>query len=218
MESLEAADAITRPTLFQCLGRKRLTWFPDLGVGYFPVEDPQAPYDVRYFAKYMGYQATDMGRRITQARLELVERHWQGPLVDVGIGSGAFVSARPNTKGYDINPCGVYWLKDKELFCDPYREPVEAVSLWDVLEHIAEFDKLLARVTARVFVSLPVFTGPHEVLSSRHYREDEHFWYFSAYGFLKIMATLGWQALEHNEAETRIGREGIASFAFARAP
>ena len=145
-----------------------------------------------------------------------MNRYWDGELIDVGIGCGAFVDARPNTLGYDINPIGVQWLQEKGLYRDPYREPVEAVSLWDVLEHIPDFDRLLASVRARVFVSMPVFSGPCEVLASKHFRPDEHCWYFTSFGFLGVMRSLGWGLLEHNEEESRLGREGIASFAFIR--
>lgn len=171
---------------------------------------------MHYFAKYLGYRGTILGQRLTQARVDLVNRYWDGPLVDVGIGCGAFVEARPETRGYDVNPVGVQWLLERGLFCNPYTEFVQAVSLWDVLEHIPDFDRLLARVECRVFVSMPVFSGPCEVLASRHFRPDEHCWYFTSFGFLAVMRGLGWELLEHNEEETRLGREGIASFAFQR--
>ena len=202
--------------LFDRLAAKRLNWLPDLGVGFYEVERPSEPYDAHYFAKYLSYRDTDLGRRITQARVDLVERHWNGPLIDVGIGCGAFVEARPQTRGYDINPVGVQWLLERDLFCNPYTEPVQAVALWDVLEHIPDFDRLLARVAACVFVSMPVYGGACEVLASRHFRPDEHCWYWTSFGFLKVMRQLGWELLEHNEMESRLGRDSIASFAFRR--
>jgi hypothetical protein len=216
MDALDAFSPVARATLFQRLAQDRLTWLPDLGVGFYDVQHPFAPYDAGYFAKYLGYRNTPLGRSLTQARVDLVNRYWDGELIDVGIGCGAFVDARPNTLGYDINPIGVQWLQEKGLYRDPYREPVEAVSLWDVLEHIPDFDRLLACVRARVFVSMPVFSGPCEVLASKHFRPDEHCWYFTSFGFLGVMRSLGWELLEHNEEESRLGREGIASFAFIR--
>ena len=146
-----------------------------------------------------------------------MDRHWDDlPVVDIGIGAGAFVQARANTRGYDVNPAGVQWLRERDLYCDPYSEAVAAITLWDVLEHIPDFDRLLARVTSRVFVSMPVFGGPKEVLTSKHFRPDEHCWYFTSFGFLAVMRMLGWELLEHNEEESRLGRDGIASFAFQR--
>jgi hypothetical protein len=216
MAALDAVGAPACAPLFERLAAKRLTWLPDLGVGYYHVEDPQRPYDVRYFARYLSYRETPLGKRLTQARVELVDRYWDRPVVDIGIGCGAFVEARPKTRGYDINPAGVQWLLERGLFCNPYSEPVQAVTLWDVLEHIPDFDRLLARVSARVFVCMPVYSGPQEVLVSKHFRPDEHCWYFTSFGFLAVMRSLGWELLEHNEEETRLGRDGIASFAFQR--
>lgn len=216
MGEMDALSPVASTPLFDRLAANRLNWLPDLGIGYYDVQHPYAPYDAGYFAKYLSYRDTPLGRKLTQARVELVERHWAGPLVDVGIGCGAFVEARPQTYGFDVNPVGVQWLREKQLWRDPYRTPVEAVSLWDVLEHIPDFDRLLACVRARVFVSMPVYGGPCEVLASKHFRPDEHCWYFTSFGFLTVMRSLGWRLLEHNETETRLGREGIASFAFAR--
>ena len=157
-----------------------------------------------------------MGRRLTGSRMALVNRHWGGPLVDIGIGCGDFVGARVATFGYDINPYAVEWLRRRALWWDPYQRACRAASMWDVLEHIPDFPALLEQIHDYVFVSLPVFDGPDHVLRSRHYRKDEHFWYFTAAGFIRLMSGLGWQCLERNDAETRLGREGIASFAFGR--
>ena len=47
---------------------------------------------------------TDLGRELTAARVRLVSRHYDGPLLDVGIGAGQFVEARPNTCGFTPVP------------------------------------------------------------------------------------------------------------------
>lgn len=86
-----------------------LVWLPELGMGRYPV--PQArPYDAGYFARYQQMADTQLGQSLTAARIQLVARHYQGALLDVGIGSGQFVEARPQTRGYDVNPAGVDWL------------------------------------------------------------------------------------------------------------
>jgi hypothetical protein len=157
-----------------------------------------------------------MGQRLNIARMALVNRHYQGHLVDIGIGSGSFIDARENTSGYDVNIRGVEWLNRRDLWWNPYTRPCRAISMWDVLEHIADFPALLERVDEFVFVSLPIFDGPEHVLRSRHFRVDEHVWYFARDGFLRVMAGLGWKCLEENDEETRLGRDGITSFAFRR--
>jgi hypothetical protein len=198
------------------IAAQRLMWFPEAGVGYFPVSPAVNVYDEAYFNKYVEYARTEMGQRLTVARMALVNRHYQGHLVDVGIGCGSFIDARENTSGYDINIRAVEWLNRRDIWWNPYVRACQAVSMWDVLEHIADFPALLERVREFVFVSLPVFSGPDDVLRSRHYRTDEHCWYFTVEGLMHVMAGLGWQCLETNDEETRLGRDGIASFAFRR--
>lgn len=198
------------------IAAQRLIWFPEACCGYFPVSAAVNVYDEAYFAKYVEYGQTELGQRLTIARMALVNRHYQGHVVDIGIGSGSFVDARENTSGYDINIRGVEWLNRRDLWWNPYTRRCRAVSMWDVLEHIADFPALLERVDEFAFVALPIFMGPEHVLRSRHYRTDEHCWYFEAEGLIQVMAGLGWQCLEVNEDETRLGRDGIGSFAFRR--
>jgi hypothetical protein len=71
------------------------------------------PYDAEYFARYQQQADTSIGRALTQARVDLVARHYAGPVLDVGIGCGQFVDARPDTTGYDVNPAVVTKLSDR---------------------------------------------------------------------------------------------------------
>lgn len=189
-------------------------WLPEVGLGHYPVTEK--PYDAAYWAKYVGYAGTTMGRRINGARNALVARYWDGAVLDVGIGCGQFVEGRPNTRGYDVNPVGMAWLLERDLWTDPYLGVSSAVTLWDVFEHIHEPDKLLENVAQWVFMSLPIFDGPDHVLRSKHYRTDEHVWYFTRRGLLHFMEENGFRCVEHNTAESLLGREDIGSFAFRR--
>ena len=155
------------------------------------------------------------------ARVAFVAKHWKDSLVDVGIGSGAFIETRARvgrrqTFGYDVCPTAVAWLRERELLANPYIEGASAVSLWDVLEHIQDFQVLLAEVKKWVFVSIPIFRDCEHVLRSKHYRKDEHVWYFTSRGLIETMKSLGFECAEENDMETRIGREDIGTFAFRR--
>jgi hypothetical protein len=175
------------------------------------------PYDKAYFQKYEGYAQTLTGMALNDARRHLVARHWnKTELLDVGVGSGQFVASRPGTLGFDVNPVAIAWLQDRGSYLDPYHCPVMAACFWDSLEHIADPSALLANVAQRVFVSLPVFHGLDHVLTSKHYRPDEHCWYFTRRGFITFMAAHGWSLLEENNMEMIVGREDIHSFAFRR--
>jgi hypothetical protein len=211
-----AQPVAARPELFEVAARDRLIWIPKIGVGYLDVPAGIDAYDKAYFDKYARYAATDLGRKLTKARIELVARHWKGPLLDIGIGCGQFVQSRPDTLGYDVNPAGIDWLTERGLWSNPWMETVQAASLWDVLEHIPDFDQLLDQIEKMVFCCLPVFAGPEQVLASKHYRPDEHCWYFTMRGFINTMRDLGWMMVETSMMETMLGRDGIASFAFQR--
>jgi hypothetical protein len=211
------------PAMAQLLGeghryRSGLTWF-DAGVGWYNVTTGIAPYDRAYFEKYRGYGRTEMGRKLNAARVDFVARHYpQGLLCDVGIGSGSFIEARPQvTFGFDVNPIGVQWLRERGLFADPYRViRFPALTLWDVLEHIEDFSPLLARCGEWLFLSLPLFRDCAHAEQSKHFRPDEHYWYFTANSLMFVLDRLGFDLVAQNDMETQLGREDIGTFAFRR--
>lgn len=192
-------------------------WLPGRGMGRLRVTE--APYDAAYFEKYEGYARTPMGRAITEARVQLVNRHTDRHVVDVGIGCGAFIEGRRGwTWGYDVNPVGVEWLNRCGRWCDPYAAPVEAVSFWDVLEHIPDPGALLANVRRWVFVSVPIVPGDGPPPRDwKHLRPDEHCWYWTRAGFVGWMASHGFELVERSDFETRLGREDVETFVFRRA-
>ena len=100
-------------------------WWPQLGLGHYPVTAGLAPYDQDYFDRFDRNARTELGRALMQARVNFVEQHYRGTLIDVGIGSGAFVELRSRrgrtTYGYDVNPAGIAWLDARKLLVDPCR-------------------------------------------------------------------------------------------------
>lgn len=140
-------------------------------------------------------------------------------MVDVGIGSGAFIELRnksgQRTCGFDVNPIALKWLTDHGVFQDPWQGAM-AASFWDVLEHIPNFPDLISKISDWVFVSIPIFEDGEHVLRSKHYRKDEHVWYFTARGLINVFADCGFDLVDMSRIETDIGREDIGSFAFKR--
>jgi hypothetical protein len=208
------------PTLVTQLARRRLTWWPELGIGYYPVEAGLAPYDQDYFDNFDRNARTDLGRALMQARCNFVEQHYRGPLIDVGIGSGAFIEQRRargrTTYGYDINPAAVAWLEQRALLVDPYWVAFDAFTLWDVLEHIPDFQALLVNVSEWLFLSLPIFRDAEHALRSKHFKPDEHCWYFSRDGLVTAMKMCAFALVSESAIETELGREDIGTFAFRR--
>jgi Methyltransferase domain len=155
-----------------------------------------------------------------QARCNFVEQHYRGALVDVGIGSGAFIEARRSrhrtTYGYDVNPAGLAWLEQRMLLVDPHLVSFDAVTLWDVLEHIPDFQSLLANVKDWVFTSLPIFRDAEHALGSKHFKPEEHYWFFSRDGLVFAMKLCGFALVSESKVETELGREDIGTFAFRR--
>lgn len=196
-----------------------LTWWPELGMGHYPVSRENWPYDADYFAKYRGYADTDRGCAITRARVDLVGRYTDGPVVDIGIGCGHFIESRGGqTTGYDVNPAAIQWLKSRNLYHDIERHRADSATFWDSLEHIPEPDRVLAMVDRFAFVCMPIFRDLNHLMASKHYRQDEHYWYWTRKGLTRWMASRGFVRREHNTSECRLGREDIETFVFERQP
>jgi methyltransferase family protein len=205
--------------LVEQFATRRLTWWPQLGIGYYPVEAGLEPYDRDYFDAFARNADSFLGQALMQARVDFVARYYHGPLIDIGIGSGAFIEARKElTTGYDVNPCGIEWLQSRRLFADPYAGLFEAASMWDVLEHMPDYPRLLVNVREWLFLSLPIFRDADHVLRSKHFKPLEHCWYFTAQGLVIAMAQCGFALVAESDFETGLGREDIGSFVFRRRP
>jgi hypothetical protein len=192
-------------------------WFGDHG--YYPVRDPIGVYDEDYFHKYVGYELTALGSKITDARVEMVSRHIDPAeeVIDVGIGSGHFIERRgAETYGFDINPVAIKWLQDNDKWKNPYYEGVENLTFWDSLEHLQDPAALVKRAGNLIFVSMPIYNSQQHCLNSKHFRPDEHFWYFTRDGLVKWFERLGFSLLEENDVESQLGREDIMNFAFGK--
>lgn len=196
------------------LKQDRLQWLPELGVGWYPVTE--APYDEKYWERYIAMDNTPVGAQLTEARVDLVNS-WVNSartMVDIGIGGGRFVREQ-KCHGFDINPKAIEWLKSKEAWLDPTVESVYAATFWDSLEHIHDPAPILENVDKYVFVSMPIYQHANHVLRSKHFRKDEHCWYFTRRGFKWFMEQYGFTCVAWSTMEQPM-REDIESFVFVR--
>ena len=200
-----------------------LIWFQDAGVGYLdPGEDESSvKYDEAYLEEYERRLDDPMSAPLNKARCDLVERYYpEGPVVDVGPGAGAFISAMRErgrqAYGYDVNPFMGSKLVQEGLWRNPYDYPVDVITMWDVLEHIQDPRMMLEACRKFCFVSLPVFSGVISIMTSKHYKPGEHVWYWTPSGLIRFFESQGFECLEQNNKESMIGRQGIFSFAFRR--
>lgn len=188
----------------------------DSGVAYQREMTNLVPYDADYFDKCAGYEGKEIARAINASRRALVARHFgTGPVLDVGVGSGEFIKSRPDTFGYDVNPAAIEWLRAAGKWQE-YFGLFRAFTFWDVLEHVpvpADYFQRMPR-WAYLFTSLPVFADLESIRQSKHYRPNEHLYYFTERGFIDWMAGHGFEHLETTDQETAAGRESILSFAF----
>jgi hypothetical protein len=89
---------------------------------------------------------------------------------------------------------------------------------WDSLEHIYRPDSYLNAVSThgKIFLSLPTFEGPTEVLKSKHWKPKEHYHYFTPQGLILYLMKRGFHMLHCSHMEVQLGREGITTFVFER--
>lgn len=189
------------------------------GVAYQKDMSRSVPYNGEYFNKCLGYENQPIATKINAGRVSLVDRHVTKfiNVLDVGIGSGEFIRHRAHTYGFDINPRAVEWLKDRDLWRDDF-ESFTAFTFWDVLEHVPDPAVYLDRIHrgSYLFACLPVFSDLGKIRESKHYRPDEHYYYWTKQGFIDWLGLYGFRLLETRDFETRAGRENILSFAFRR--
>lgn len=205
------------PTLWG-MAHDRLIWLEQAGVGYYEC-DTEGVYTSDYFDRYAEQAETPIGHEIMEARVGLCVQFGVTQLLDVGIGSGAFLSAWWGVGGGgfgdDVNPAGIAWLDDRgkrrRLASDH-----DVVCFWDVLEHIRRPEEALAHVKRLAFVSLPIFTDAAHVLRSKHFRPSEHYWYFTRRGFIAFAESCGFRVVYAGADETLLGREDIETFVLER--
>lgn len=190
-----------------------LLWCEEKGIGFHP--RPPMAYDGSYFEHYRELDASPVGAALTQARLDMVRRHFDGPPLDVGIGGGRFVTESSGC-GYDVNPDAIHWLTAQGRYRNPYFSKPVALCFWDSLEHIPNPSEIVDQATEWVFVSMPIYTGVEDVLTSKHYKPGEHLWYWTRWGLIRWFDERGFTVVESNSLESTLGRSGIMSFAFKR--
>ncbi len=208
---------------FECAPDADLMLCPERGVAYQSDMSQRVEYGRKYLAKIGAYDKT-VAAKVNEGRCALVARHLpaqQVGLLDIGAGDGAFVRCARSwgfdARGYDVIPEAQRALLADGLYDD---DPGvwDAVTMWDVIEHLEEPGLWLRRVRkgAHLFCSLPIFDDLTAIRASRHYRPGEHLTYWQADGFVNWMALYGYRLLERSTHETDAGRDSIGAFAFCR--
>jgi hypothetical protein len=173
-----------------------------------------------YFNEYKIRESTAIGKSLIKARVDLVNRVNYDLLIDIGIGAGGFVR-QMNCFGYDINPEAVKMLRKDCYYINPYEiirpHPKKiSMSFWDSLEHIEDLEPLLNQIDDFAFISMPIYKDLNHILRSKHFKPNEHCWYFTNIGLKRFMYYYGFVPFFESKIETSLGREDIESFIFTR--
>jgi hypothetical protein len=165
-------------------------------------------YNEDYCHKYDCYEKTVLGKRINDVRWGLVESHLlEGStrVLDWGCGNGSFIRSAPDgwyVRGYDINPHSGY-SDNAELATEPW----EAVTMWDVLEHMVyPYEFINELKTNFLFLVVPDTAGIRGTIYDwKHYRTDEHQHYFSLASLTIMLERAGFYVagVERTEALLR---------------
>jgi 2-polyprenyl-3-methyl-5-hydroxy-6-metoxy-1,4-benzoquinol methylase len=199
-----------------------LTFIDSRGIAYQRAAG-RVRYDNAYAHKVEAYEGSEIARKVNAGRVAMLRRHLPvgASMLDIGSGTGEFLHAARaagyDAKGYEVIPKMANELEAHQLFAaDPH--PFDAVSLWDVIEHMEDPSARLkqTRKGALLFVSLPVFGDIRAIRDSKHYRPDEHLYYWTEQGFINWAALYGFRLLETSRHECEAGRDSIGAFAFVK--
>jgi len=173
--------------------------------------------------KYETEKNKELNNEINKVRTELISQYCtMESVLDYGCGTGNFIKYNNNAGlcylyGYELIPKTVKWLKNNNIFIDPYKEIpgyITAICFWDVLEHLEDHKKLFKNIRkdTYLFVSIPIFDDLSKVKESKHYLPDEHLWYFTESSFIDYMASHNINTLKVNNDEELLGRTQIKTF------
>ena len=224
------------------LARHPLNWIEPAGLGFFDVDAYLAEecegrahiYDEAYLANYAGLADTPIGSALNRFRADLACAHAAPPsgaspgrcrILDVGIGDGAFLRVLRSClrspsyvlQGVDINPAAVAYLEERSQL-GSLDEPqfYDLVTFWDSLEHFRDPRVPLRAARDIALVSLPTFASADGAIRSRHFKPEEHFWYFSDVAFTRFADQEGFDVIDLLRTETALGRDGISTFVLKR--
>lgn len=203
------------------------------GVWHDPFSEENNVYRVAGTAseKFLDYRkrfATPLGQAINAWRAWWVTSivGEDATLLDYGAGVGAFISVM-------ADKCGdLFWAEVNEFmrgdlafhYLDfreyrPGEDKPDAVTFWDVFEHLSDPWAVLEETGANTaFVTIPYIDEFDEPKNSKHYKPNEHQWYWTRVGFMLDAKAHGWVAEIHsdNPEERTFRREKVASFLLTR--
>ena len=185
-------------------------------------------YSNKYLDKFKAYKENAcMNSAINEARCELVSIYaGLEQVLDIGCGNMDFMALYhtkncPLIYGYDVIPDTVKALQVLKAYVNPYHDyigNISVITMFDVLEHIADIDALLDKMPALSYIitSIPIYESLDDIKDSPHYRPGEHIWYFTDAGIKSLMNCNDYKYIESTDIETDIGRQDIRTYVFRK--
>ena len=235
-----ANSAKTRPRGNMGQNKEDIVMIFDKLKGYAYQKDRSKPieYGNDYFdklKKYEGADRSDRAQKISGGRVRMVKRYeeyWSSfaheNILDYGCGACTFIKTILDDDYFHIFPRGWDVMTESKRnmpqgsrWFDPYNENMREIGLitmWDVIEHLPEPSKLLDLVKhgTCVILSTPLYDSLDDIKDSKHYRPNEHFWYFTDKGIKVFMAEHGFFFEEQQYFEMAAGRENIGTYVFVK--
>lgn len=228
--------------LYARRGFETLQWFPEYDFGFLNCDqfnNDKVVYDEKYFQKYVSYRETEICRKLNSLRAKLVfalMKKVENPVIhDFGAGACDFIKKMieddPNVRisGNDVNLSSVDELKSINRYALDGCRFANIVTFWDSLEHIGHIRNLLDYISvgAYVVVTIPIALDCNHAIRFKHYRTDEHYWYFTRNGFVNhFMPAFGFRMIPISEftqeryidesMEEHVGRSDVMTFIFRR--
>lgn len=185
-------------------------------------------YGLYYWWKIKRREYTPIANALNSFRVGITKKYINSSetIIDVGIGSGEFIKRHPYSLvyGYDINKYAIKWLKRNNIYLDIYEElrkykateitNLKGITMWDTLEHLPEPGKILCNMppASYLFVSIPIYKDLKSIKHSKHYRPNEHYWYFTEEGFDNYITNYKFKIVHLDTYESTVGRNNIMSF------
>lgn len=192
-------------------------YFNDFGIGYLePDPNHEEIYTEQYFLDYVPKAQSTIGMLLNTSRsvYTMISTETSKSVCDIGIGCGNFIELY-DCVGTDVNPYAIDYLKGIGRLAN-LEEGYDYFTMWDVIEHIDDPRELFKNVRNGIVLSTPIYTDREDMLTSKHYKPNEHLWYFTDMGIKVYMKMLGFYCVSQNMDETQIGRHSIGSYFFKR--
>ena len=185
--------------------------------------DNLIPYEFDYFQNFVNLKNTNISKKLNKFRVSLTKKYSKnGKILDIGIGSGEFVeNIKKNIFGFDINPYGISWLKNKNIYLNPYYQDISKISvvtMWDAIEHMTNpcYFLSLLKKNQHVIITMPIYDNFTKINLSKHFKKNEHLYYWTNQSFEWYMNQNGFKLIEISDEENKCGRQGVRTFVFKK--